>query len=589
MKGGEIGLVLVNGANPAFTLPFSREFEEGLSHVPMVVSFSSCPDETSEAAHLILPVHTPLESWGDYSPEKGITGLMQPVTGTLFDTRHLGDILIATGKKIRGEEKFPWKDFYHLLRTTWPNEVWLDALQKGGAWNSEGMPTSLTLDSSFSFAFPLPPAKKHSVEAFHFVAYPTVQFYDGRMANRPWIQELPDPITQVTWGGWVEIHPEKARELAIEKGDLLLVASPYGSLEAPALPIPTVPPDTVAIPLGQGHRAYGRYASGVPADPLNLFPKEVDPSTGTMACEFTVTIKKLGKRHALANTDGSLTQQDRHMVETMAWEDYLKDLAGGVKPEIDLPLPEGFDPKKDFYPPHVHKEYRWCMVVDLDRCIGCGACVVACYAENNVALVGRKRVLQGREMSWLRVQRYFDEKESKARFLVMLCQHCCAAPCESVCPVFAPHHGPDGLNNQIYNRCFGTRFCSQNDPYKVRRFNYFTYTRPRPLDFQLNPDVTVRQKGVMEKCSFCIQRIVEAKMKAREQGRKKVQDGDFTTACAQTCPTNALVFGNLLEPGSRVSRLIKDTRAYQVLRRLNTKPAVIYLKKLTHPLETSEA
>ena len=224
------------------------------------------------------------------------------------------------------------------------------------------------------------------------------------------------------------------------------------------------------------------------------------------------------------------------------------------------------------------------MVVDLDRCIGCGACVIACQAENNVALVGRTRVLEGREMAWLRIERYLESRDSRqAAFLPMLCQHCDQAPCEAVCPFFAPQHGPEGLNNQVYNRCLGTRNCSQNDPYKVRRFNFFTYTRPRPLNWQLNPEVTVRQKGVMEKCSFCVQRIAAAKIEARNQDRN-VRDGDFTTACAQTCPTGAMIFGSLLDPESRVSQLIHDPRAYQVLRRLNTKPAVIYLKKLTQRL-----
>jgi molybdopterin-containing oxidoreductase family iron-sulfur binding subunit len=249
-----------------------------------------------------------------------------------------------------------------------------------------------------------------------------------------------------------------------------------------------------------------------------------------------------------------------------------------------MPLPEGYDAAEDFYPPHEHKDYRWCMVVDLDRCIGCGACVVACYAENNVAVVGRQQVINGREMSWLRVQRYFDPNQPVARFLPMLCQHCDSAPCESVCPVYAPHHGKEGLNNQVYNRCIGTRFCSQNDPYKVRRFNWFTFTRPEPLNWQLNPDVTVRQKGVMEKCSFCIQRIIEAKIRARNEGRKKVADGEFTTACAQTCPADALIFGNLLDSQSRVARLFQNARAYQVLAHLNTKPAVVYLKRVTHVL-----
>ena len=286
----------------------------------------------------------------------------------------------------------------------------------------------------------------------------------------------------------------------------------------------------------------------------------------------------------MAHTDGSFFQHDRDLMQTMTLAGYQNALNSGQTPSIDLPYAAGYDPKKDFYPPHQHREYRWGMVVDLDRCIGCSACVVACYAENNVAVVEKTQVLKGREMSWIRIQRYFDPNKGVARWLPMLCQHCDYAPCESVCPVYAPFHNPEGLNTQVYNRCMGTRFCLQNDPYKVRRFNWFTYTHPNPLNWQLNPDVTVRQKGVMEKCSFCIQRIIETKIRARKEGRK-VKDGEFTTACAQTCPTDTLTFGNLLDANSRISRMIKDTRRYQVLGYLNTKPAVIYLKKVDQPIE----
>ncbi|MGA7878656.1 MAG: 4Fe-4S dicluster domain-containing protein, partial [Desulfoferrobacter sp.] len=381
--------------------------------------------------------------------------------------------------------------------------------------------------------------------------------------------------------GWIEIHPQTAEKLDIQKGDLLEIRSPFGALRVPAIPILTVPPNTLAMPIGQGHTHYGRYADNLPANPMELFPPDIDPlSSSIRGPSFRVTVNKLSGEFAIAHTDGSFFQHGREIARQISYADFQRAVASGHKPEIDYPLPIGYEPGKDFYPAHTHKDYRWAMAVDLDRCIGCGACVVACYAENNVAIVGREQMLNGREMSWIRVQRYFDEDKSIARWLVMLCQHCDSAPCESVCPIFAPQHSVEGLNNQVYNRCFGTRFCSQNDPYKVRRFNWFTFTRPYPLDIQLNPDVTVRQKGVMEKCSFCVQRIVEAKIRTRKQGRK-VKDGDFTTACAQTCPTNALIFGSLKDPDSRVSQLINDPRAYQVFRHLNTKPAVIYLKRVT--------
>jgi molybdopterin-containing oxidoreductase family iron-sulfur binding subunit len=247
---------------------------------------------------------------------------------------------------------------------------------------------------------------------------------------------------------------------------------------------------------------------------------------------------------------------------------------------LTLPLPEGYEHTRDIYPPHEHEEYRWAMVVDLDKCIGCSACTVACYAENNLGVVGLDRVIEGREMSWLAVQRYHDpEQMEKVTFLPMLCQHCENAPCESVCPVYAPHHSKEGLNNQIYNRCIGTRFCSQNCPYKVRRFNWYSWQWPKPLHLQLNPDVTVRSKGVMEKCSFCIQRIKEAHGKAKNE-KREIMDGEVQPACLQTCPTGVFTFGNIMDPKSKVRRLFEDERTYQVMGYLNTKPAVIYLKKV---------
>jgi molybdopterin-containing oxidoreductase family iron-sulfur binding subunit len=301
-------------------------------------------------------------------------------------------------------------------------------------------------------------------------------------------------------------------------------------------------------------------------------------------------LKRSAPAEALPKTDGARIAHGRKIALSVS----MQGLEALKQPKpagltmwdfpLTLPLPEGYDPKRDFYPPHGHEQYRWSMVVDMDRCIGCGACAVACYAENNIGIVGPERIRQGREMAWLSVERYVDpDNGTKVVFLPLMCQHCDNAPCETVCPVYAPHHGKEGMNNQIYNRCIGTRFCSQNCPYKVRRFNWFDWEWPEPLQLQLNPNVTVRSKGVMEKCSFCVQRIKEAHGWAKDE-KRSIRDGEAVPACVQTCPTGALTFGNLMDGGSRVRQLVDDPRAYQIMGYLNTKPGVIYLRKVAREI-----
>jgi anaerobic selenocysteine-containing dehydrogenase/Fe-S-cluster-containing dehydrogenase component len=591
MNGGEVGALFILRANPVFHLPPQWGFAEAVRKVGLVVSFSSFPDETDQLAHMVLPTHTFLESWGDFEPRAGVRGIMQPVMGPVFDTRLPGDVFLSLGRGLKGTEPFPEKDFYEALRHSWetpgkraPSQpateaAWEESLRRGGSWVEAQKPPARPFRPqpvrTLSFSPPKPAASRQ--QGFSFISYPTVQFFDGRMANRPFLQELPDPMTAITWSGWVEIHPDTAANLKIAGGDMVTLRTQAGTLQAAAYLYPGIQPSTLAMPIGHGHTNFGRYARSEAGNPAHISGNGLDGAGGIIRAAPLAAVTKTGGSVLFAHTDGSHDQHGREIARSMSLQEYRSST--GRSPEVVLPLSRGFSKERDFYASHAHDEYRWSMVVDLDRCIGCGACVAACYAENNVATVGRSQVTKGREMAWLHIQRYFEPTEPFVRFLPMLCQHCDEAPCESVCPVFAPNHSREGINNQVYNRCIGTRYCSQNCPYKVRRFNWFQWKHDAPLEWQLNPDVTVRGKGVMEKCSFCIQRINEARIKARSEDRA-IRDGEFYPACVQTCPTDALVFGNLKNPESRVARLVREARAYQVLGDLNTKPGVIYLKKI---------
>jgi len=587
MSNGEVDVLFVYNVNPAFTLPKSMGFEDAIDKVPFVVSFSSFMDETTEKANLVMPDNTTLESWGDFIPNESVHGLIQPVMTPIFNTKSTGDVIISVTGQLKGfENTFSQKDFYDYLRNAW-KEVWTSstgggdfdsfwdkALEDGGIYKTTSpVPVSVSGDlSGVEFSEP----EFQGDGDFYFMAYPSYRYYDGRGANKPWLQELPDALTTGVWDSWVEINTETAEKLGIKLGDYVRIESPQGAIETQAYVYPGMRPDTVAVMIGEGHTSYGRYAKDRGVNPITILPVAKDALSGGFAWFTTkVNISKTGKYTPFVQTQYTTSEEDRPMVGTVA----LSSLVSG-----ELEQEHGEHEEPDFYPPVKHSsQYRWGMAIDLQKCTGCGACITACYAENNIPFVGKELVAKRRDMAWLRIERYFEKTDNKAgfdtRFLPMLCQQCGNAPCEPVCPVFATYHNPEGLNGMVYNRCVGTRYCSNNCTYKVRKFNWFSYKFPEPLNWQLNPDVTVRDKGVMEKCTFCIQRINYAKDQAKDNGRK-VLDGELQTACQQTCASGAIEFGNLLDEESKVSKLSHDERGYKVLQSINTQPSITYLKKV---------
>ncbi len=592
LESDGVDLLLLNNVNPVFTLPPDSGVKEALGEPDLfVVSFSNFMDETSQVADLILPVRMPLETWDEYGGKQPIVTTLQPAMGKLTKASHLGDVLLYAGF----ENNPPAKNYKTWLvsqlaknRGIVDETQWVQTFQHGGKFDvSVKAAGSAKKLRPKKLADVLAKKTEPSKPALAFMAMPSIRFFDGRGANKPWLCEIPDPLSRIAWQTPVIIHPATAKEKGLTQQDIIRIQSKTGTLEAPVYVTKLVTPGILLMEMGQGHSSYGRYAKETGINPLKLFSAGTGPDVGgTHFAIDPVSIQKTGRTMKLAHTDGSRTQQDRSYALSVTLAELEKrkiHKKSGLTMEdfpLTLPLPAGYNPERDFYPPHDHLDYRWGMVVDLDKCIGCGACAAACYAENNVGIVGMSRMLEGREMAWLSIERFQDpEQMGKITFLPMLCQHCDNAPCESVCPVYAPHHSKEGINNQIYNRCIGTRFCVQNCPYKVRRFNWFDWQWPEPMNWQLNPNVTVRSKGVMEKCSFCIQRIKTARSVAKNE-KRLIRDGEVLPACVQTCPTGALVFGSLMDKKSRVRKLVDNSRAYQVMGYLNTKPAVIYLKKV---------
>ncbi|MEP7346645.1 MAG: 4Fe-4S dicluster domain-containing protein, partial [Gemmatimonadaceae bacterium] len=640
LNAGGVPLIFVRGANPVYDTPKAVGFADAFKKAAYRVSFSSYPDETSELCDLVLPDHHSLESWGDAEPVAGVLGLQQPTMEPVFSTRATTDVMLAVAQGNGAAAKFPSKTYRDWLisRSSAGVSGFTADLAKGIGRGSALARTRSVGQQSLGTAAP---KSIDGTGEFFLMVYPHAVLGAGAGANKPWLQELPDPVSKICWQSWVEVHPTTATRLGIERGDHVKVETASGSITAPAYIYLGIRQDTVAVALGQGHTAYGRYAKGVGVNALDALGATWDSSGALALTQAKATVTRTAERSDLVSTEGSARQHGRGLAQAVttaqlaagefgaethhappgdASHEFLPGLRSPVANDAqgDLGNPNSkdkgmYDPKH----PSGMARRRWAMTIDLSRCTGCSACVTACNAENNVPTVGATwqgrslrpfhtsdgsgwetrpgaNILKGREMAWIRIERYFEGGEDgtsdfDTRFLPMMCQHCGNAPCEPVCPVYATYHAPDGLNVQVYNRCVGTRYCSNGCPYKVRYFNWHGYGEidrrqyafPDPLHLQLNPDVTVRGKGVMEKCTFCVQRIREAENLASLE-KRDLAANEFTTACAQACPSRAIVFGDAADPAWQVAQQVGDKRGYHVFEELNTFTAVVYLRKVNH-------
>lgn len=641
MKAGKVNALIVYNANPVYTLPASVGFSEALSKVDLKISFADRVDETGVLMTYVCPDNHFLESWNDANPKKGYYALSQPTISPLFNTRSAQESLM----KWSGIEG----DYHSYIQKYWENncfnhqsvyssfpDFWNHSLQnsvvnlseeavavvdnknvktksnseKATATTSEGVSASNVItvnDAAIAINKNI-----GSPGIFEFVMYEKAGMGIGSQANNPWLQELPDPVSKVTWDNYLTMSPIQMKEMGLnvntgqeELADVVDLNVNGVSLKVPVLAQPGQMYGTIALAVGYGRTAAGKVADNIGANAFQLI------GFNNGAFEYFSTNAQIGGsigKYNLAATQTHHTMMGREIVKETSLAEFIKDPRSG-NPPVTVVLKEGEKiMEKEVKELDLWESYDtsggsfWNMSIDLNSCIGCGACVVSCQAENNVPVVGKDQVNRGREMHWIRIDRYYssDTKEGDygkmevpsekpaVVFQPLMCQHCNHAPCETVCPVIATSHSLDGLNQMTYNRCVGTRYCANNCPYKVRRFNWYDYSENKTFDFNmnddlgkmvLNPDVVVRTRGIMEKCSLCVQRIQEGKLKAKLAG-VPLKEGDIHTACSQSCPTKAISFGDKNNPESEVVKLRKQERSYLLLEEVGIQPNVFYLTKV---------
>jgi Fe-S-cluster-containing dehydrogenase component len=583
MREGDVELLLVLEANPAYTAPADLAFVRALETVPFKIHCGVYADETAARCDWHVPVAHPLERWGDLRAFDGTVALQQPCIAPLYDGRSPHEVLAAFAGDAASSNR-------ELVRAHWQRErrgdldAFLeDALRRGVVTGSAPAPIAPRLREPTA-ASPTGTASGRDTkgddatqtggpdDAIELVFAPDPRAGDGRHANNAWLQELPKPRTQLTWENAALLAPALARRLGIANEDVVVLRAGERQVEAPAWIVPGMPDRSIALALGYGRTAAGAVGNGRGVDAYALRTRDAPWHVAG------VSVTRTGRRHALAcaQTHHSMEGRDLLRVYTAKQAEACTAEACGTPHYRDA---------HTLYETPPMGPYAWAMSVDLSACIGCGACTIACQAENNIPVVGKDEVRNGREMHWIRVDRYYEGTidDPRTLFQPVPCMQCEHAPCEVVCPVEASVHDAQGINVQVYNRCVGTRFCSNNCPYKVRRFNFLQYSEDVPgLDAQRNPEVTVRMRGVMEKCNYCLQRITTAKIAADVEGRR-LADGEVVTACQAVCPTRAIAFGDLADPASEVRRRKDSPLDYALLAELNTRPRTTYLARVTNP------
>jgi Fe-S-cluster-containing dehydrogenase component/anaerobic selenocysteine-containing dehydrogenase len=580
MNASVVKALILYGVNPVYDYVEPEKFIDGLKKCELTVSFSETLDETALLCKYVCPDHHYLESWNDAEPQKNYYSLVQPVINNIFNTRQSQESLL----KWAGQET----GFYDYIRSFWEKEIFpkqTDFISFEQFWNKslqDGV--AIIVDSELSIvdfkAVDLSLASINITAGIELVLYEKIGLGTGRHANNPWLQELPDPISKAVWDNYACISPSFAGEHDLKNEDVVKI---NGNYELPVLVQPGQHKDTIGIAIGYGRTSAGKVADGIGQNVYSLI--KMNNGYRQLAGKV-VTIEKVpGKTYPLATTQTHHTMAGRAIIRETTLEQWKEDPKAGNEMHEEI-----MKQNQTLYNLPVFDSYHWSMAINLNACIGCGNCEIACQAENNIAVIGKEQVKNRRIMHWIRIDRYYSEEvdNPEVTHMPVMCQHCDNAPCENVCPVAATSHSTEGLNQMTYNRCIGTRYCMNNCPYRVRRFNWFEYTDEKRFNYNmgneqekmvLNPDVTVRSRGVLEKCSMCVQRIQEQKLKAKIENRE-VREGDIKTACQQSCPGDAIVFGDIGDPNSEIAKITENPRSYQLLEQLHTLPSVSYVTKI---------